>query len=204
MNFLIFNIYNMKNTIFYLILLLMLIIGLAGGYLLGISSSDTKTVFVERCLENDSSNKNENSTDINNGEIDLTAKEAIEIAIIEARSWSADAYLSEIVLSSKNFNINGLSNGWKTVFYSEEKNKVYEILIKDGESRGGKEREVEDSLQTLKGELVDSSILAKSFFSLYAENTEIISLKMYYDSNAQKFLWTIFYPKGSHTIDAEL
>ena len=194
----------MKNIIFYLTLLLTLVIGLTSGYFLGINLSDTKTVFVDRCLENNNSNESGGSASISAGKINLTAKEAVEIAASEARSWSPDSYLSEIVLSSKSFGADGFSNGWKIIFYSEEKNKIYEILVKDGESRGGKEREVENSKQTLKGELINSPKLARSFFSLYAEDTEIINLKMYYDSNSQKFLWTIFYPEGSHTIDAEL
>ncbi len=134
----------------------------------------------------------------------LAAREALEIAKPIAFSWAEDAYLAEINLASGKFNAEGAGNGWKLIFYSAKKKKTYEITIKDGESRGGQERTADNPRQTLKGEMIDSSALAKSFFGLYPADTEIINLKMYYDAGSKKFLWTIFFSKGSHTIDAEM
>lgn len=135
---------------------------------------------------------------------DLTAKEALKIAIDEALVWSKDSYVSEINLSSKKFASDGKSNGWKFVFYSKEKKKTYEIVIKDGESRSGEEKDAPEALQTLKGELNDSSALAKVFFENNPVETGIISLKMIYDAQSKKFIWIIFSNKGSHVMDAEI
>lgn len=136
--------------------------------------------------------------------MNIAAKEALAIAEPIASLWAEDAYLAEIDLVSGKFNANGSSNGWKIVFYSGKKNKTYEIIIKDGESRGGQERIADNRMQTLKGEMIDSAALARSFYGAYPADTEIIDLKMYYDPGSKKFLWTIFFPKGSHTIDAEI
>lgn len=136
--------------------------------------------------------------------MNITAKEALSIAKPAAFLWTEDAYLAEIDLISGKFNADGTGNGWKVIFYSEKKNKTYEIIIKDGESRGGQERISDNPMQTLKGEMADSAALAKSFYGDYSADTEIIGLKMYYDGGSKKFLWTIFFPKGSHTINAEI
>lgn len=135
---------------------------------------------------------------------DLTAGEALQVADRDALAWSKDSYISEISLFSKTFTNEGKSNGWEFIYYSETKNKLYEVVIKDGESRGGEEKEAVNALQTLKGKLVDSPFVAKIFFSNYPENTKITSLKMRYETGAKKFMWTIFFPKGNHTIDAEI
>lgn len=191
-----------KNSAFYLSFIAILALGLIAGYSLGnIKSSVTKTIYVNSPLNSCTSTFPANNNVI---KTDLTAKEAFVQASSEAILWAKDAYISEINLSSQNFNSDGASNGWKITFYSKEKKRIYEILIKDGESRGGEEKDAAKSIQTLKGEMTDSAILAKSFFGLYPSGTEIISLKMYYDTSAKKFLWTVFFPKGSHTIDAEI
>ena len=183
------------------LLLISFIVGLSVGYLLGNNKHFTnRSIEINNFTDRGNdypSNKNKNKTD-------LTAKEAYDIAAPEAKLWSDDAYLAEIHLASKKFEAGGFSNGWKTVFYSEKKNKLYEITIKDGESRGGKEKDAMKSIQTLKGEFLDSSKTAESFFFSHPADTEVIALKMYYNDNAKKFLWTLFFPGGSHTIDAEL
>lgn len=136
--------------------------------------------------------------------MNITAKEALSIAKPAVFLWAEDAYLAEIDLVSGKLKADGSGNGWKVIFYSEKKNKTYEIIIKDGESRGGQERIADSPMQTLKGEMADSAALAKSFYGAYPADTEIIGLKMYYDGGSKKFLWTIFFPKGSHTINAEI
>lgn len=190
-----------KNLTIFLALILFLASGLGVGYYLGVSQAP-KAVSTGV----DSGNKIGVTAAREKIKTDLTANEAYKIAFQEAGQWSADAYLSSITLESKKFDVKGISNGWDFIFYSKTKNKAYEILIKDGESREGEEKSTEDKKapQTLKGDMVDSSILAKSFFGSYPADTEIISLKMYYDVGAKKFIWTIFFPRGSHTVDAEI
>lgn len=193
---------TIKNSILYLSIVASLSLGLIAGYFLRDSKSPiTKTVYVNNSPNDTSSeNKKESRTVKTN----ISAKEALLLASSEAITWAKDAYLSEINLSSQKFNSDGTSNGWKMTFYSKEKNKTYQILIKDGESRGGEEADTAEPVQTLKGEMKDSTALAKNFFSSYPSDTEIINLKMYYDYGAKKFLWTIFFPKGNQTIDAEI
>lgn len=167
--------------------------------MLGVNKSADKVVYVDSgkpCSSKPAA--------ITSGKTEIGAKEAFNVVLGEARGWAEDSYLSEINLASKKFSAGGVSGGWKITFYSKKKNKFYDIAIKDGESRGGEERLAEKAAQTLKGEMVDSSVLAKSFFAAYPADAEIISLKMYYDTASKKFLWTIFFPKGSHTIDAEI
>lgn len=191
-----------KNVKFLLIVFLTFIAGVFIGYAFSNNKvTDSKKISVN---VNNEANNNSPGININKGKIGLTAEEALNIAYPGARTWSEDSYLSEAELASGQFDNSGLSSGWKIIFYSKTKNGLYEILIKDGESRGGKEKAAVKSTQTFKGNLVDSPVLAKSFFGLYPINTEIIGLKMYYDTGSKKFLWTIFFPKGSYTIDAEL
>lgn len=187
-----------KNSVMFLVIAFSLIVGLIIGYSVGISSVPKlqEVVFNNSAVSGKSNIKAINAN--------ITAKEAFNIAISESRSWPEDAYLSEIELISKKFDEKGLSSGWKVMFYSKSKNKIYEVTIKDGESRGTIEKDAVAPLQTLKGKMIDSVILAKSFYGSYPADTEIISLKMYYDEGAKKFLWTIFFPKGSHTINAEM
>jgi len=194
---------KIKKTVFLSSLLALLAIGFFLGYLLGSKKSPaTKTLYVDNLSNN---NNSENAiAKVIPEEIKITAKEAFNLASMEAFLWSDDIYLSEINLASTEFDTEGLSNGWKIIFYSEKNNKFYEILIKDGESRGGKEKEAGGNVQTLKGEMVDSVEMAKSFFSSHTSEEDIISLRMYYSGNAKKFIWTIFYSGGSHTINAEL
>lgn len=193
---------TIKNSILYLSLVASLALGFMAGYFLRDSKSPTtKTVYVNIPSDNTSS---ENKTVSRTVKTNISAKDALFLASSEAITWAKDAYLSEIDLSSKKFNSDGTSNGWKMTFYSKEKNKTYQILIKDGESRGGEEADATEPVQTLKGEMTDSTALAKNFFGSYPSDTEIINLKMYYDYGAKKFLWTIFFPKGNQTIDAEL
>lgn len=190
-----------KNLAIILALILFLAAGLGVGYYLGVAQAPKS---VSSGIE--SGNKTGNIFAREKIKTDLTANEAYKIAFQEAVQWSADTYLSGITLESKKFDIKGLSNGWSIVFYSKTKNKSYEILIKDGESRGGEEHAIADKKapQTLKGEMIDSSVLAKSFFGSYPADTDIFSLKMYYSESAKKFIWTIFFPKGSYTVDAEI
>jgi len=194
---------TIKKTVFLSSLLTLLVVGFLSGYFLGNKKLPvTKTLYV-----NNPSNSNEleNITmKITSEETGTTAKEALDLANPEAFLWADDAHLSEINLASKEFDSMGFSSGWKIIFYSEKNNKFYEILIKDGESRGGKEKDSTGNVQTLKGEMIDSVKMAESFFSAHTDEKDIISLKMYYSDNAKKFIWTIFYSGGSHTIDAEL
>ena len=193
---------EIKKTNFLLSLSAALMIGIVLGYIItGTKPPVTKIQYLNNTDADITSNaaikrKVEN--------VNLTAKEALNLANIEALLWADDARLSEINLAAKEFNVEGLSNGWKVIFYSESNNKFYEILIKDGESRGGKEKDSMKNIQTLKGEMVDSVEMAKSFFSSHTDEKDIISLRMYYSDSAKKFIWTIFYSGGSHTIDAEL
>ena len=191
---------EIKKTTFLLSLLMILIIGLVLGYFI----ASTKPVVTKILyLDNDTTETNSNVTIKRNIEnVNLTANEAVDISYSEALTWSDDIFLVGITLTPKIFNLQGQSNGWKIKYYSIEKDLTYEMLIKDGESRGGEEK-VSKPLQTLKGELVDSTTLAQSFFSSYPEDSKINNLKMYYDENAKKFIWTIFFTGGSHTIDAE-
>lgn len=191
-----------KNLIIISALIACFVAGGMLGFYLGSKKSNISEVFSES--KNNLPGKSFSSPNAEPSKTDLTAKEALVIAEPEAFLWSKDAYLAEISLFSEKFNPSGTSNGWKFIFYSAAKKMAYEIAIKDGESRGGKERISDKSMQTLKGNIIDSAILAKSFFALYSENTETISLKMYFDQGSKKFLWTIFFPKGSHTINAEI
>lgn len=148
--------------------------------------------------------ENNGSIERERAQTDLTANEALRLADQDALVWSKDPYISEISLFSRTFSIEGKSNGWKFIYYSKTKDKLYEVVIKDGESRGGEEKETAEAPKTLKGELVDSSLLAKTFFENFPSDTAITSLKMSYDSASKKFIWTIFFPKGNYTIDAEM
>lgn len=175
-----------------------LIAGLAIGYFIGLGKiPELKPVVID-------GSGADNLRKTKTPKTELTAGEAYDIAIKESRFWPEDAYLAGIELVSKKFDEKGLSGGWKVIFYSKSKNKTYEVMIKDGESRGTIEKEAPVSVQTLKGGMIDSAILAKSFYGSYPADTEIISLKMYYDAGAKKFIWTVFFPKGSHTVDAEI
>jgi hypothetical protein len=193
---------EINKTKFILFLLTTLIIGIILGYIIaGAKPPVTKTQYVDKPGADIASNitakrKIENAN--------LTANEAVNISYSDATAWSENASLSEITLESKIFNSQGQSNSWKITYYSKEKKSSYEILIKDGESRGGQEKETSNPLQTMKGEMIDSSKLAESFYASYPENSEIISLKMYYSENDKKFVWTIFFAGGSHTIKAEI
>lgn len=177
--------------------------GLALGYTLGSRSiSLPKTIN----LQNNEPDTTNNTKPVEQEKIqsELTAKEAFAIANQEVLAWAEDSYPLQIALESKKFTPGGRSAGWKFTFYSAKKNKLYEVVIKDGESRQGEENEVSKAPQTLKGEFVDSTILAKTFFSNYPENSEITSLSMHYDDGTKKFIWVIFFSKGSHTLDAEM
>lgn len=177
--------------------------GIVIGYMAGSSSTspsknaDTRDGSITT-KNNDPSLQRENVQNL------LSAEEAFTLADQNALSWSKDAYISEISLFSKEFTNEGKANGWKFVYYSKTKNKLYEVVIKDGESRGGEEKETAKAPQTLKGKFVDSPIVAKTFFSNNPKNSEITSLKMYFDEGTKKFIWTIFFPRGNHTIDAEM
>lgn len=189
--------FSNKNFILFFSSFLLLIIGLAFGYFFGLSQVlDLNPAAIDNPQGDRAKPKIVKTK--------LTAKEAYDAASLESRSLPEDAYLSGIELASKKLDEKGFSNGWKITFYSKSKNKTYEATIKDGESRGTTEKDATAPIQTLKGEIIDSSALAKSFFGAYPADTEIISLKMYYDVGSKKFLWTIFFPKGSHTIDAEI
>lgn len=191
-----------KNAKFLLVALLIFAAGVFIGYgFSGNKVTDSKKISIN---DNNEANNNSPGININKAKTSLTAKEALDIAYPEARTWSEDSYLSEIELASKQFDSGGFSSGWKIVFYSKTKNGLYEILIKDGESRGGKERAAVKSAQTFKGSLADSSKLAESFYSSHPENPNIISLIMYYDKGSRKFMWTVFFSGGSHSIDAEM
>lgn len=187
-----------KNIAISLALILFLAAGLAIGYLFGLSRVPNSGSIIINNPAVGSAAKTSAA------KINLSAKEAYDLALSESRFWPEDAYLSGIELASKKFDDKGFSNGWKIMFYSKSKNKTFEATIKDGESRGTIEKDAASPLQTLKGEMIDSSVLAKSFFADNSADTEIISLKMYYDAGSKKFLWTIFFPKGSRTIDAEI
>jgi hypothetical protein len=187
-----------KNGTIFLAIISSLVVGLVVGYSVGVSkvSKPQEIVFNNPTVDGKGNIKAVN--------INITAKEAYDIALLESRSWPEDTYLSGIEISSKKFDEKGQSNGWKIMFYSKLKNKTYEVTVKDGESRGTIEKEASGSFQTLKGEMIDSSVLAKSFYALYPTDTDIISLRMYYDESNKKFSWTIFFPKGSHTVNAEI
>ncbi len=186
-------------------LVLALILGLFFGYLIG-ASTESKTITFNDCPASATIDNPAKIITRKKIKTNLTAKEAADTVLQEALSWAEDSYIAEIILSSKQINAEGEANGWKIVYYSKEKNKLYEILIKDSESRGGEEKTLEgkNTQQTLKGEMIDSTILVKSFFGQNPKDTEITSLKMYYEPNSKKFLWTIFFPKGSYTINAEI
>lgn len=180
-----------------------LFVGIVIGYMAGSSSTSTsKNVDIRdgsiATKNNDPSLQRENVQNL------LSAEEAFALADQNALSWSKDAFVSEISLFSKEFTNEGKANGWKFVYYSKTKNKLYEVVIKDGESRGGEEKEAAKAPQTLKGQFVDSPIVAKTFFLNNPKNTEITSLRMYFDEGTKKFIWTIFFPRGNHTIDAEI
>lgn len=178
--------------------------GLALGYVL---RTESIPVSKPLNLQNDETAAKKNSggsIEREKAQTDLTANEALRLADQDALSWSKDSFISEISLFSKKFTAEGRSNGWKLVYYSKTKDKLYEVVIKDGESRGGEEKEVEKAPKTLKGELADSSLLAKTFFMNYPEDSEITGLKMYYDTGAKKFMWIIIFDKGSYALDAEI
>lgn len=190
--------FSNKNLAVFLSSVLFLIAGLAIGYFIGLNrGSCLKPIVI-----NNPGLTNPTKSKIIKTE--LTAKEAYDIALFESRLWPEDAYLSGIELISKKFDEKGLASGWKIMFYSKTKNKTFEVTIKDGESRGTIEKDSPAPLQTLKGEMTDSSSLAKLFFGLYPTDTEINSARMYYDASSKKFIWTIFFTGGSHTIDAEI
>ena len=192
-----------NKTLSGLAIILAFLAGLALGYMLKPGPlSGTKTIN----LQNNAPSENNEGKVIEreNIQADLTAKEALRLADQDALAWSEDSYLSEVTLFSKKFTAEGKSNGWKFVFYSEVKNMLYEVVVKDGESRGGEEKETAKALQTLKGELTDSSVLANVFFQGNPLETEIFSLKMSYDTQSKKFMWIIFSSKGSHSMDAEI
>lgn len=193
---------EIKKTTFLSSLLAALIIGIVSGYVIaGVKPPVTKIQYLN---SNDADVISNTTAKRKVENVNLTAKEAVDISYSEALLWAQDASLSKITLESKTFNPQGQSNGWKIIYYSKEKGSSYEIIIKDGESRGGEEKEVSKPLQTLKGEVIDSLKLAESFYASYPETTEIINLKMYFDNGSKKFIWTIFFTGGSHTIDAEL
>jgi hypothetical protein len=182
--------------------LITLIIGMFLGYIIASSNSPAaKIQYINKPAAETASSTTTKRTVEN---INLTANEAVDVSFFEAISWAEDASLSEIDMESKIFSSQGQANSWKIIYYSKEKNASYEIIIKDGESRGGQEKEVTNPLQTLKGEMIDSSKLAKSFYTLYPQDSEIINIKMYYSENDKKFVWTIFFVGGSHTIKAEI
>lgn len=187
-----------KKTIIFLAIISSLVVGLIAGYSVGVSKVPELQEIV---FNNPTTGANSNIKAV---KTDLTAKEAYNVAMKDSRFWPEDTHLAEIDLFSKKFDEKGFSNGWKVIFYSKSKNRAYEVTIKDGESRGTIEKDAAQALQTLKGEMIDSPSIAKVFFGLYPAGTEIISLKMYYDAGSKKFNWTIFFPKGSHTIDAEI
>lgn len=194
--------FEINKTNFALSLLGALIIGIVFGYVAaGSKPPATKIQYVNNSNADSASNTAAKRTVEN---IQLTAKEAVDISYSEALAWAKDASLSEIALESKNLSSLGQANSWKIIYYSKEKGASYEILIKDGESRGGQEKEASKPLQTLKGEMIDSLKLAESFYASYSKDSKIISLKMYYSENGKKFVWTIFFIGGSHTINAEI
>jgi len=187
-------------------ILLSLVFTLLLGILIGYFLRGNKYFYTEpKQSVNQSANQPSRTANSTTATRELTAKEAFNVASPEAKLWAGDAYLYQIELASKKFDSEGKSNGWKISFYSKTKDKIYNILVKDGESRGGSETEAADrkNLRTLKGEMIDSPVLAKAFDTNHPEEMEIISLKMYYEASSQKFSWTVFFPKGSQTIDAE-
>lgn len=186
-----------RNFITFIFILSSLVVGLIIGYSVGIKNipKSQEIIFYNSAIGNLGKTK----TIITN----ITAKDAYNIALNESRLWPLDVYLFGIELISEKFDEKGLSSGWKVMFYSKSKNKIYEVVIKDGESRGTMEKNASAPLQTLKGQMIDSEILAKSFFGLYPADTKIISLKMHYDESSKKFLWIILFPNGNYTIDAE-
>ncbi len=190
--------FSNKNLYIASLLILSLITGAAIGYFIGLNNAPSAKPII---INNPGV---DNSAKLKTFKTELAAKEAYEVALSESRFWPEDSYLSGIELLSKKFDGKGLSSGWKVMFYSKTKNKIFEVTVKDGESRGTIEKNAAAPAQTLKGEMIDSSALAKSFFASYPADTEINSARMYYDAGAKKFLWTIFFPKGSHTIDAEI
>jgi len=193
--------YNKKT--FSIAITLILLVGIAIGYIIGSSSAPGSK----------NANIGSNAPRQKNGDLPLqreyaqnflSAEEAFALADQNALSWSKDSYISEISLFSKEFTGEGKSTGWKFVYYSKTKDKLYEVAVKDGESREGEEKEASKAPQTLKGPFVDSPIVAKTFFSNNPQNTEITSVRMYFDEGTKKFIWTISFPKGNHTIDAEI
>lgn len=194
--------FEINKTNFSLSLSGALIIGIVLGYVIaGNKPSATKIQYVNNSNTDTASNT---AAERNIENTNLTADEAADVSYSEALAWAKDASLSEIALESKIFNPQGKANSWKIIYYSKEKSASYEIIIKDGESRGGQEKEIPKPLQTLKGEMIDSSKLAESFYASYPKDSGIISLKMYYSENGKKFIWTIFFAGGSHTINAEI
>jgi hypothetical protein len=193
---------EINQTKFILSLVLVLIIGVLLGYIIaGAKPPVINTQYINK-PNNDTALGAIIKREVEN--INLTANKAVDVSYSEAIVWAQDASLSGIILESKIFNSQGQANGWKIIYYSKEKDLSYEIIIKDGESRGGEEKKVASPLQTLKGEMIDSSKLAESFYASYPQDSEIINLKMYYSKNDKKFIWTIFFTGGSHTIKAEM
>ncbi|MBW6441174.1 hypothetical protein K0B03_04075 [Patescibacteria group bacterium] len=193
---------EIKKTNFIFSLLIILLIGLILGYIIASTKSAViKTVYL---------NNNETKTNTNQNltrkieKNNLTANQAVDVSNSDALLWAEDATLAGILLESETFDSEGKSNGWTINYYSKSKGMSYFVTVKNGESRGGEEKTVATPLQTLKGEMIDSSKLAESFYSSYPQDSEIISLKMYYSEGAKKFRWTLFFTGGSHTINAEI
>lgn len=192
---------EIKKIIILLLLPLTLIIGIFLGY----TFANTKNKITKTQNINNSVYQNQDKIierKIEN--LNITAKEAINISYVEALKWSENASLSKIIMESKIITKEGTANDWKIIYYSKEKTAIYEITIKNGIIRGDGEEKSSEELQTLTGEIIDSTKLAESFYTSYPENSEIINLKMYYDKISKKFIWTIFFTGGSHTIKAEL
>lgn len=192
-----------NKTLLSLAIILAFLSGLALGYTLGSKSMPIpKTIN----LQNNNSNSQNSIKPIERDMVrsDLTANEAMEFADRDALAWANDSYISEISLFSKDFAPDGKSNGWKFTYYSKSKEKLFEVVVKDGESRGGEEKASEIAHQTIKSGLIDSPVLAKTFFSSNAADTQVTSLVMRYEPSEKIFMWFIFSEKGSYTMDAEI
>ncbi len=127
---------EIKKTTFLLALVVLLTLGLLIGYLIGSSKDPVlKTLYINK--QTDIVNTENIQTKRKVEKLDLTAQEAVDIAFFDALSWSQESYLSEIRLDSKSFNDTGTSNGWVVEFYSKEKEMIFVVVFKDGETRGG-------------------------------------------------------------------
>jgi len=135
---------------------------------------------------------------------DSTAKEAYDLSFTKARVWSADAELQRITSKVSEVNKEGKATCWGLTFYSKNKDKSYEIYVKDGEIRSAEEDKpiIKDML---KGEWKNSAEVYKSVESVVGEKKDfkIESMDLSFDSNAKKWLWTISYNKGGMTVNAE-